>query len=279
SEAYHIEKGREYDKAIYAKDREELEREIAALKGIESSTQINKDSVMLSAKHETSNLYASKDVLAMPQHDKGLNQYDNTKETFTDSYGKTHEIPKDIAQAWKNTFNLQSLDEAYIPNFTPEVKQALDFVLQGEDIKLYAGSLVKLMQRDRLEFLPYIKDTLEHSDIVIKDKENAIIFAKDIGQTSYFTSVSKNDKGEWVISTNSYKTLSQLKNRVNDNGEILYISKEAPNILAETFTTKAFSNELANAIIPQTPQEIIKQAKQSGKSVKETKELIDKNKE
>ncbi|TLE07867.1 hypothetical protein LS78_007280, partial [Helicobacter bilis] len=32
-------------------------------------------------------------------------------------------------------------------------------------------------------------------------------------------------------------------------------------------------------IIPQTPQEIIKQAKQSGKSVKETKELIDKNKE
>lgn len=109
------------------------------------------------------------------------------------------------------------------------------------------------MQRDRLEFLPYIKDTLEHSDIVIKDKENAIIFVKDIGQTSYFTSVSKNNNGEWIISTNSYKTLSQLKNRVNDNGEILYISKEVPNILAETFTTKAFSNELASDIIPQNP--------------------------
>lgn len=172
-------------------------------------------------------------------------------ETFTDSYGKTHEIPKEIAQTWKNTFNLQSLDEAYIPNFTPEVKQALDSVLQGEEIKLYAGSLVKLMQRDRLEFLPYIKESLEHSDIVIKDKENALIFAKDIGQTSYFTSVSKNDNGEWVISTNSYKTINQLKNRVNDSGEILYLSKEAPNILAEAFTTKAFSNELANDIIPQ----------------------------
>ena len=280
NEAYHIEKGREYDKSRYAKDREELEKEITALKGMESSTQINKDSVMLSAKHETSNLYASKDVstFSKSQHDKEINQYDNTKETFTDSYGKTHEIPKEIAQAWKNTFNLKSLDEAYIPNFTPEVKQALDSILQGEDIKLYVGSLVKLMQRDRLEFLPYIKDTLEHSDIIIKDKENAIIFAKDIGQTSYFTSVSKNDKGEWVISTNSYKTLSQLKNRVNDNGEILYISKEDPNILAETFTTKAFSNELANAIIPQTPQEIIKQAKASGKSVKETKELLQKHK-
>lgn len=255
-----------------------LKNEVSALKGTESSTQINKDSVMLSGS-ETSHLNGNKDVLALPQHDKGINQYDKTKETFTDSYGKTHEIPKDIAQAWKNTFNLQSLDEAYIPNFTPEVKQALDSILQGEDIKLSAGSLVKLMQRDRLEFLPYIKDTLEHSDIIIKDKENAIIFAKDIGQTSYFTSVSKNDKGEWVISTNSYKTLSQLKNRVNDNGEILYISKEAPNILAETFTTKAFSNELANAIIPQTPQEIVKQARKSGKSVAETKELLQKHKD
>ena len=255
-----------------------LKNEVSALKGTESSTQINKDSVMFSGS-ETSHLNGNKDVLALPQHDKGINQYDKTKETFTDSYGKTHEIPKDIAQAWKNTFNLQSLDEAYIPNFTPEVKQALDSILQGEDIKLSAGSLVKLMQRDRLEFLPYIKDTLEHSDIIIKDKENAIIFAKDIGQTSYFTSVSKNDKGEWVISTNSYKTLSQLKNRVNDNGEILYISKEAPNILAETFTTKAFSNELANAIIPQTPQEIVKQARKSGKSVAETKELLQKHKD
>ena len=187
-----------------------LKNEVSALKGTETSTQINKDSVMLSGS-ETSHLNGNKDVLALPQHDKGINQYDKTKETFTDSYGKTHEIPKDIADNWKNTFNLKNLDEAYIPNFTPEVKQALDSILQGEDIKLYAGRLVKLMQRDRLEFLPYIKDTLEHSDIVIKDKENAIIFAKDIGQTSYFTSVSKNDKGEWVISTNSYKTLSQLK--------------------------------------------------------------------
>ncbi|STP11040.1 Uncharacterised protein [Helicobacter cinaedi] len=55
------------------------------------------------------------------------------------------------------------------------------------------------MQRDRLEFLPYIKDTLEYSDIVIKDKENALIFAKDIGQTSYFTSVSKTIRANGYI--------------------------------------------------------------------------------
>ena len=173
---------------------------------------------------------------------------------YTDTKGHTHQIPTDIAQKWLKTFGLKDLRESYTPKFSEQVVKALESTLQGEQITLSANSLVKLMQRDRLEFLPYIKETLEHSDIIIKDKENALIFAKDIGQTSYFTSVSKNDKGEWVISTNSYKTLSQLKNRVSENGEVLYLSKEAPNILAETFTTKAFSNELANDIIPQTAE-------------------------
>ncbi len=204
----------------YAKDREELEKEISALKG-ESSLE------------------------SAPQ------KVDSSDIVFTDKKGKEHTLTKEVQEQWLNTFNLKSLDEAYTPKFSDEVSKALEPILQGEQIKLTSGSLLKLMQRDRLEFLPYIKDTLEYSDIVIKDKENALIFAKDIGQTSYFTSVSKNDKGEWVISTNSYKTINQLKNRVNDSGEILYISKEAPNILAETFTTKAFSNELASDIIPQ----------------------------
>ena len=180
--------------------------------------------------------------------------------TYTDTKGHTHQIPADIAQQWLKTFGLKDLQEAYTPQFSEQVAKALESTLQGEQITLSANSLVKLMQRDRLEFLPYIKETLEHSDIIIKDKENALIFAKDIGQTSYFTSVSKNDKGEWVISTNSYKTLSQLKNRVSENGEVLYLSKEAPNILAETFTTKAFSNELASEIIPQSHTALSTQA-------------------
>ncbi len=186
---------------------------------------------------------------------------------YTDTQGHTHQIPTDIAQKWLESFGLKDLQESYTPKFSEQVAQALEPILQGEQITLSANSLVKLIQRDRAEFLPYIKETLEQSDIIIKDKENAIIFAKDIGQQSYFTSVSKNDKGEWVISTNSYKTLSQLKNRVSESGEVLYLSKEAPNILAETFTTKAFSNELASEIIPQAPQtpttqSLMQQAKQ-----------------
>ncbi|EPO7270025.1 PBECR2 nuclease fold domain-containing protein [Campylobacter upsaliensis] len=158
-------------------------------------------------------------------------------------------------KAWLEAFNLKSLDEAYIPNFKAEVKEAINRVLGGEEIKLTKGSFEKLVKRDREEFLPYIKDTLEKADLIIKDKENALIFVKDIGKKSYFTSVAKNANNEWVISTNSLKTLNTLKNRVDDNGEVLYLSKEAPNILAEAFTKRAFSNELAKDIIPQNPQQ------------------------
>ncbi|EAK2872888.1 hypothetical protein DCU88_03750 [Campylobacter upsaliensis] len=174
---------------------------------------------------------------------------------FTDKKGKEHTLTKETQKAWLEAFGLKSLEEAYIPNFKAEVKEAINRVLGGEEIKLTEGSFEKLLKRDREEFLPYIKDTLEKADLIIKDKENALIFVKDIGKKSYFTSVAKNANNEWVISTNSLKTLNTLKNRVDDNGEVLYLSKEAPNILAEAFTKRAFSNELAKDIIPQKPQQ------------------------
>ncbi|EOC4999623.1 PBECR2 nuclease fold domain-containing protein, partial [Campylobacter upsaliensis] len=171
-------------------------------------------------------------------------------------------------------FNLKSLEEAYIPNFKAEVKEAINRVLGGEEIKLTKGSFEKLLKRDREEFLPYIKDTLEKADLIIKDKENALIFVKDIGKKSYFTSVAKNANNEWVISTNSLKTLNTLKNRVDDNGEVLYLSKEAPNILAEAFTKRAFSNELAKDIIPQKPQQKALNLQEIEQSLKARKSQI-----
>ena len=47
---------------------------------INPHTESSPDSVSLSAKHETSNTNANKDVSPTGEHDKGLNRYDNTKE-------------------------------------------------------------------------------------------------------------------------------------------------------------------------------------------------------
>ena len=192
---------------------------------------------------------------AIPIQDK-----DTAKtESFIDSYGKTHEVPKEIAEQWKNTFNLKSLDEAYIPSFTPEVKQALDSILQGEQIKLTSGSLVKLMQRDRLEFLPFIKETLEAPNAVVRQVDGAIIFAKDYRDEKlgkFFASVSKNDKGEWVISSNAPKNLNNLQNKIKEGGEVLYSDlPELPIIAKPELPAKALNSEAnLSDIIPQTPQ-------------------------
>ncbi|WP_420889407.1 hypothetical protein, partial [Helicobacter bilis] len=87
SEAYHIEKGREYDKAIYAKDREELEREIAALKdsitmqsnahlgsgylgGVMSGKSIERLAKNPKAKAVMERIYLKKDIIPKIQQGK-----------------------------------------------------------------------------------------------------------------------------------------------------------------------------------------------------------------
>ncbi|WP_233704510.1 putative barnase/colicin E5 family endoribonuclease [Helicobacter felis] len=151
-----------------------------------------------------------------------------------------------LAYEWLKAFNLKSLDEPFIPQFSPAVQQVLEPILKGEQIQLTRGSLVKLEKRQREEFLPYIKPALEQSDMILRDKENALIFVKDIGKKYYFTSVARSKDGAWSIRTNSFKTLNRLKNIVGDLGEVLHVSEKAPNILAETFKVKAFSNQLAD---------------------------------
>ncbi|EOW2423959.1 PBECR2 nuclease fold domain-containing protein, partial [Campylobacter upsaliensis] len=49
-------------------------------------------------------------------------------------------------KAWLEAFNLKSLEEAYIPNFKAEVKEAINRVLGGEEIKLTKGSFEKLVK-------------------------------------------------------------------------------------------------------------------------------------
>ena len=153
---------------------------------------------------------------------------------------------QDLEKAWLNTFHLKSLDEDFIPHFSDEVKEALKS--QGiNEIKLKRGSFEKLLKRQRTAFLPYIKPTLENPDALIKHDE-ALIFIKDIGKESFFTSISKDVKGEMIIKTNSFKTLQNLTNKFKQNATLLYLNKKAPNILAEAFTGETFPAKLEQSL-------------------------------
>uniref|UniRef100_UPI0022791BC0 putative barnase/colicin E5 family endoribonuclease n=1 Tax=Helicobacter bizzozeronii TaxID=56877 RepID=UPI0022791BC0 len=117
-------------------------------------------------------------------------------------------------QAWLKAFNLKSLDEPFIPKFSPEVQQVLEPILKGESIKLTRGSLAKLEKREREEFLPLIRPTLEEPNAIL-DNGRGILFIKefiDPDKNRYFMSVAKNYDGEWVFSSHIRKDFSAIKN-------------------------------------------------------------------
>ncbi|EIR8270329.1 hypothetical protein LXP33_001739, partial [Campylobacter upsaliensis] len=135
-------------------------------------------------------------------------------------------------KAWLEAFGLKSLDEAYIPNFKAEVKEAINRVLGGEEIKLTKGSLIKLIKEKRLKYLDRIKPTLENPHSVILQNDGALIFARDYGEEKYFTSVARNDSGEWIIRSNAPKSKNGLNNKILNGGKEIYNDQAASQINA-----------------------------------------------
>ncbi|EPU6443784.1 PBECR2 nuclease fold domain-containing protein, partial [Campylobacter upsaliensis] len=151
---------------------------------------------------------------------------------FTDKKGKEHTLTKETRKAWLEAFNLKSLEEAYIPNFKAEVKEAINRVLGGEEIKLTKGSLIKLIKEKRLKYLDRIKPTLENPHSVILQNDGALIFARDYGEEKYFTSVARNDNGEWIIRSNAPKSKNGLNNKILNGGKEIYNDQAASQINA-----------------------------------------------
>ena len=151
---------------------------------------------------------------------------------FTDKKGKEHTLTKETQKAWLEAFNLKSLEEAYIPNFKAEVKEAINRVLGGEEIKLTKGSLIKLIKEKRLKYLDRIKLTLENPHSVILQNDGALIFARDYGEEKYFTSVARNDSGEWIIRSNAPKSKNGLNNKILNGGKEIYNDQAASQINA-----------------------------------------------
>ncbi|WP_270969649.1 PBECR2 nuclease fold domain-containing protein, partial [Campylobacter upsaliensis] len=151
---------------------------------------------------------------------------------FTDKKGKEHTLTKETQKAWLEAFGLKSLEEAYIPNFKAEVKEAINRVLGGEEIKLTKGSLIKLIKEKRLKYLDRIKPTLENPHSVILQNDGALIFARDYGEEKYFTSVARNDNGEWIIRSNAPKSKNGLNNKILNGGKEIYNDQAASQINA-----------------------------------------------
>lgn len=135
---------------------------------------------------------------------------------FIGKNGKEYTINKDVRNEWMKTFNLKNIDDEYIPNMPNEVKMAL----KDREIKLTKGSLLKLVERDRIKYIPHIKDTLENPQLVLRDKDD-FVFIKNIDNQTYFTSIGKDYETHLTIISNSPKKQNNIRNKIK-NAEVVY---------------------------------------------------------
>ncbi|HEE6717202.1 TPA: hypothetical protein R7175_001691 [Campylobacter coli] len=159
---------------------------------------------------------------------------------FIGKNGKEYTINKDVRNEWMKTFNLKNIDDEYIPNIPKEAKIAL----KDREIKLTKGSLLKLIEKDRIKYIPHIKETLESPQAILKDKDD-FIFIKNIDNQTYFTSIGKDYETHLTIISNSPKKQNNIRNKMK-NAEVVYYNnaRALPTSRASSETNQvSFSNE------------------------------------
>ncbi|HEG0343886.1 TPA: hypothetical protein SB321_000745 [Campylobacter coli] len=196
---------------------------------------------------------------------------------FIGKNGKEYTINKDVRNEWMKTFNLKNIDDEYIPNIPKEAKIAL----KDREIKLTKGSLLKLIEKDRIKYIPHIKETLESPQAILKDKDD-FIFIKNIDNQTYFTSIGKDYETHLTIISNSPKKQNNIKNKMK-NAEVVYYNnaRALPTSRASSETKQvSFSNENSTQTKPKKNlmddiKENIKTKEVEKKNKKSVKQRID----
>ncbi|HHY1355426.1 TPA: PBECR2 nuclease fold domain-containing protein [Campylobacter coli] len=196
---------------------------------------------------------------------------------FIGKNGKEYTINKDVRNEWMKTFNLKNIDDEYIPNIPKEAKIAL----KDREIKLTKGSLLKLIEKDRIKYIPHIKETLESPQAILKDKDD-FIFIKNIDNQTYFTSIGKDYETHLTIISNSPKKQNNIRNKIK-NAEVVYYNnaRALPTSRASSETNQvSFSNENSTQTKPKKNlmddiKENIKAKEVEKKNKKSVKQRLD----
>lgn len=197
---------------------------------------------------------------------------------FIGKNGKEYTINKDVRNEWMKTFNLKNIDDEYIPNIPKEAKIAL----KDREIKLTKGSLLKLIEKDRIKYIPHIKETLESPQAILKDKDD-FIFIKNIDNQTYFTSIGKDYETHLTIISNSPKKQNNIRNKIK-NAEVVYYNnaRALPTSRASSETNQvSFSDKHSTQTKPKTNlmediKENIEAKEVEKKNKKSVKQRLDK---
>lgn len=189
---------------------------------------------------------------------------------FIGKNGKEYIIDKNARSEWMKTFNLKSIDDDYIPNIPKEVKMAL----KDREIKLTKGSLLKLVERDRIKYIPHIKDTLENPQVVLRDKDD-FVFIKNIDNQTYFTSIGKDYETHLTIISNSPKKQNNIRNKMKNAKVVYYNNARALPTSRASSETKQVSFSKGNSTQDKPKENLIEKLKEDRKNKKSVKEKLD----
>ncbi|EFV1127132.1 hypothetical protein HRO66_001201 [Campylobacter lari] len=189
---------------------------------------------------------------------------------FIGKNGKEYIIDKNARSEWMKTFNLKSIDDDYIPNMPNEVKMAL----KDREIKLTKGSLLKLVERDRIKYIPHIKDTLENPQVVLRDKDD-FVFIKNIDNQTYFTSIGKDYETHLTIISNSPKKQNNIRNKMKNAKVVYYNNARALPTSRASSETKQVSFSNGNSTQDKPKENLIEKLKEDRKNKKSVKEKLD----
>ncbi len=159
---------------------------------------------------------------------------------YDDGCGNVKILAKEQEALWLKTFGLKSIDEYYSPKHSDKIKCAL----QSKAIQLTKGSLKKLAQKNRLQYILQIKQVLDEPELIIRH-DGSLIFAKKINDKIYFTSIGREFEARIVIISNAPKRKNTMIGKLK-SGELLYQSPKFEKLrYNQTFTDeRSIINEI-----------------------------------
>ncbi|MDE7172960.1 MAG: hypothetical protein K2N70_01280, partial [Helicobacter sp.] len=211
------------------------------LQSIEQSTTVKEIATLEAKEKELSGKIAQliKEMSAQPKNatKEEIETLENGAIVFKDKNGEKYTIDTELQRQWTDTLGLQSIDDDFIPQFSNDIKEALG----NKEVKLTRGSLFKLVANKRTQYIPQIKETLEKPDVVI-EHQDSLIFAKQIDDKKYFTSVGKDFETHITIVSNAPKKITTLENKLKGEGKVIYQSAKLENLrYNQAFTGERFS--------------------------------------
>ena len=187
---------------------------------------------------------------------------------YDDGCGNIKILAKEQEALWLKAFGLKSIDEYYSPKHSDKIK----FVLQNKEIQLTKGSLKKLAQKNRLQYILQIKQVLDEPDLIIRH-DGSLIFAREINDKIYFTSIGQEFESRIVIISNAPKRKNTMRGKLK-SGELLYQSPKFEKLrYNQTFTDeRSIINETDKKNV--TQNNIKSQAKIDKSTQKYTKKRV-----